>query len=333
MVVLVDGSFIGSSKIRVYVKTQGTSGTQGVFDDNPWQELYPEGDPLPGRFQELKPLGDVGGMMRFSTDKLNPGLGDFSSYQIKILLMGPSANNDGNSMEIPKLSSVAAVPLRRISQDEIRRYVPVGSIMAYAGDAIPYGFAECNGDMYDFGADPEYKVLFDVIGTQYNIGGETTNQYRVPDLRSRVPVGLGSVGQVELDAARTARSMGATGGVEKMPQHEHRMFPLSSTSTILSGGGGTDFEYFGAQPFRDFSLGRIGDEDSSSGGGGPQLWGPNNTGVNPAAGYVRTQTKGYLGAEGVPAGSVKFEETTEAASYKEEANMTPYQVTKYIIQI
>ena len=77
IVVIIDGSFVGNSQIKVYVKLQGPDQPNGVFDDNDYEELFPEGQRgtqgVSAKFTELKPQGSVSGVMRFTTDNLSPG--------------------------------------------------------------------------------------------------------------------------------------------------------------------------------------------------------------------------------------------------------------------
>ena len=56
----------------------------------------------------------------------------------------------------------------------------------------PFGFVPCRGQKFDYVQNPEYKVLFDSIGTTYNTGDESANEFRVPDLAGRVISGLSS---------------------------------------------------------------------------------------------------------------------------------------------
>lgn len=59
--------------------------------------------------------------------------------------------------------------------------VPIGTIIAFAGSLLPpgAGFLVCDGAIYD-GTDPQYQLLFGVIGQTY--GGTGTN-FAVPDLQ------------------------------------------------------------------------------------------------------------------------------------------------------
>ncbi len=96
--------------------------------------------------------------------------------------------------------------------------IPAGTIMQYAGSSAPTGWLLCNGGLLD---RTVYAALFAVIGTTYNIGGggETSSNFRLPNLENRVPVGKG---------AGTFSGLGTTGGSEtfsiqdiNLPPHKH----------------------------------------------------------------------------------------------------------------
>lgn len=234
IVVIVDGSYIGNSQIKVYVKLQGPDQPNGVFDDNNWEELYPEGDSggtsVSARFAELKPVGTNGGIMRFTTSSINPGTStNFVAYQIKVLLMGQDVTNEGNSYQIPVIHSLSAVPFSKSSQDEVRRYIPAGTVMAWAGGGnAPFGFVYCNGDEYDYVENPEYRILFNAIGYTY---GGSGNKFNVPDLRARTLIGSNSTVIDDGSAfERSVRTLGLASGREtvtlteaQMPRHNHNV--------------------------------------------------------------------------------------------------------------
>ena len=96
--------------------------------------------------------------------------------------------------------------------------VPVGSILPFGGSAAPNGFLLCDGTEYN---SSTYPALFNVIGTAYGGSGTT---FKVPDLRTRVPVGAG-----------TGYSRGAIGGEAaitlseaQLPPHTHRPYVFYS---------------------------------------------------------------------------------------------------------
>lgn len=68
--------------------------------------------------------------------------------------------------------------------------IPVGSITMYAGSSAPDGWLICDGTAYDGTTNPKYAKLHGAIGNTF--GGSTIADFEVPDLRSRVPVGVGT---------------------------------------------------------------------------------------------------------------------------------------------
>lgn len=271
MAVFVEGTFNGNSEIRVFVKKQGVDSPYSIFDDNPWIELYPDGIfPTPGigtsqNFQALKPVGLVPGGVRFTTNLVNPGLGDYTQYQIKVVLLGQNPTNTGNATQVPILHSLAAVPLRKPTQDIIRRYIPVGSVIAYAaGPDIPPGFLLCDGRTLNYQENPEYKVLFDAIGYTHGGSGVTFN---IPDLRGRTIIGVGQ------GSGLTSRNLADVGGAEtaqftlqdvNLPPHHH------------------DFGRFAG----------LQDDNTDSGGENMlEVSGPNNNGDNGGSNIIARQAQ------------------------------------------
>lgn len=69
----------------------------------------------------------------------------------------------------------------------VGRIVPTGQVSMYAGASAPTGYLLCDGGSY---LRSEYQDLFDAIGTTF--GAADATHFNVPDLRGRVPVGLGT---------------------------------------------------------------------------------------------------------------------------------------------
>jgi microcystin-dependent protein len=97
--------------------------------------------------------------------------------------------------------------------------VPIGSIMPYAGYEAPSGWVFCEGQSLN---SSNYPELYKVIGNGY--GGTTGADFKVPDLRGRVPVGKEANGNDSI--------VGRIGGekvhqltIDEMPIHKH---PLTS---------------------------------------------------------------------------------------------------------
>ena len=95
--------------------------------------------------------------------------------------------------------------------------LPVGTIIDFAGDKIPFGALVCDGSEI---SREIYSDLFTAIGTTYGDGdGETT--FNLPDLRGKVAVGLD-------ENDDDFKELGASGGekmhtlsTEEMPEHSH----------------------------------------------------------------------------------------------------------------
>jgi microcystin-dependent protein len=96
--------------------------------------------------------------------------------------------------------------------------LPAGSVIMWAAAVAPSNWLLCDGAVVERSVWPS---LFANIGTTYNTGGETTEQFRLPNLKGRVAVGLDS-SQTEFD------TLGETGGAKthtlttaQMPSHTH----------------------------------------------------------------------------------------------------------------
>jgi microcystin-dependent protein len=64
----------------------------------------------------------------------------------------------------------------------------IGEIRVFAGNYAPVSWVFCNGAALSIA---QYDVLYTLIGTTY--GGDSVTTFNVPDLRSRVPIGTGTV--------------------------------------------------------------------------------------------------------------------------------------------
>lgn len=94
----------------------------------------------------------------------------------------------------------------------------LGEIRIFAGNFAPRGWAFCDGSQLSISS---YNALFAVIGTTY--GGNGTSFFELPDLRGRVPVGMGSgyaLGQSDGTERETLLA-------QQMPAHDHDVTGLS----------------------------------------------------------------------------------------------------------
>lgn len=102
--------------------------------------------------------------------------------------------------------------------------VPIGALMPYAGLATPAGWLLCKGQSL---ARSSYPDLFKAIGTLY--GAADAQSFSIPDLRTRVPVGVS-------DNHVTFGQMGSKGGEER---HTLLVSELPAHTHILRGVGKT----------------------------------------------------------------------------------------------
>jgi microcystin-dependent protein len=105
----------------------------------------------------------------------------------------------------------------------------VGEIRIFAGNYAPQGWALCDGSLLPIA---NYQVLFSLIGTTY--GGNGTVNFALPNLRSRVPIGVSG----------TNHALGNAGGAEyvtlteaQMPEHGHDPMATSANATTSNPAG------------------------------------------------------------------------------------------------
>ena len=104
----------------------------------------------------------------------------------------------------------------------------LGEIRLAGFSFAPVGWAFCDGRLLSI---TDNAALFDLIGTTY--GGDGQTNFALPDLRSRVPVHMGT-----LSTEGAAYVEGQTGGVEtvtlarqQLPTHTH---PAQCNSTAAN---------------------------------------------------------------------------------------------------
>jgi len=103
----------------------------------------------------------------------------------------------------------------------------LGQIELLALNFAPSGWLACNGQLLQISGN---DALFALLGTTY--GGDGQNNFALPNLNARVPVGVGN-GTV----------IGQAGGVENatltnaaMPSHTHPMFGAPTTTSDTPAG-------------------------------------------------------------------------------------------------
>jgi microcystin-dependent protein len=103
---------------------------------------------------------------------------------------------------------------------------PVGTIMPFVGNSAPTGWLLCQGQTVSSATYPKLSVE---CGTKF--GTAPAGQFRLPDLKGRMVVGLDS-SQTEFDAiGKTGGAKSVTLTVSNMPAHTHTTPDHTHTAT------------------------------------------------------------------------------------------------------
>jgi len=104
----------------------------------------------------------------------------------------------------------------------------ISEIALFSFGFAPQGWATCSGQLLPINQN---QALFSLLGTTYGGNGQTT--FALPDLRGRVPLGMGNT-----------YTLGQTGGAEvvtltaqQLPPHVHAIDPNSLTATGKCSSG------------------------------------------------------------------------------------------------
>lgn len=110
----------------------------------------------------------------------------------------------------------------------------LGEITIFAGNYAPQGWAFCNGQLLPIAQN---TALFAILGTTY--GGDGINNFALPDLRGRAPVGAG------IGPGLSPYTLGEMGGSEtttllsnQNPIHNHSVGASTSQGTTNTPGTG-----------------------------------------------------------------------------------------------
>jgi microcystin-dependent protein len=111
-------------------------------------------------------------------------------------------------------------------------YVPAGTVLPFAGDTAPSGWAICNGDPV---SRTDYAELFTAIGELWGVGDGSTT-FNLPDMRGQFLRGLDISGVVDPDGA--GRVVGDSQADENK-EHSHTTNIPTGDPFIPNGSGGT----------------------------------------------------------------------------------------------
>jgi microcystin-dependent protein len=103
-------------------------------------------------------------------------------------------------------------PNANISPGKVPGALPIGALCLWGTDVAPTGWLLCDGAPV---SRTTYQPLFDVIGTRYGTGDNSTT-FNLPNFKGRVATGLDSA-QTEFNAV--AKALGSKAAV--LPTHAH----------------------------------------------------------------------------------------------------------------
>ena len=107
---------------------------------------------------------------------------------------------------------------------------PIGSTKMYFGTTEPTGYKFVNGQAL---SRTEYAELFNLIGTTYGAGDESTT-FNLPDMSGRVPVGLNVNKEWFNQLGKTGGSEEVTLTIEQIPNHTHSVNLSSGDETGIN---------------------------------------------------------------------------------------------------
>jgi microcystin-dependent protein len=110
-------------------------------------------------------------------------------------------------------------------------YVPAGTVLPFAGDTAPSGWAICNGDPV---SRTDYAELFTAIGELWGVGDGSTT-FNLPDMRGQFLRGLDTTEGVDPDFA--TRAVGSS-QEDKMQGHKHEEDSNWRSWNMYTGTGG-----------------------------------------------------------------------------------------------
>ena len=125
-------------------------------------------------------------------------------------------------------------------------YVPAGTVLPFAGDTAPSGWAICNGDPV---SRTEYVELFTAIGELWGVGDGSTT-FNLPDMRGQFLRGKNNgradgnedsegerdIGSLQLDKTRRPRDTDLTSNSQG--SHRHSLYSSNFNADHIVGGVG-----------------------------------------------------------------------------------------------
>jgi microcystin-dependent protein len=118
----------------------------------------------------------------------------------------------------------------------------IGSIVLFAGNYAPKGWAFCHGQMLPISQN---QALFAILGATY--GGDAQQTFKLPDLRGRVPLSQGQrSGLPNFELGQMGGHETVTLMLGQIPAHNHKLQATEATATTSSPDNGLLANWNGA---------------------------------------------------------------------------------------
>ena len=104
----------------------------------------------------------------------------------------------------------------------------IGEIRLAGFGFPPKGWALCNGQLLPINQN---QALFSLLGVIY--GGNGTTTFALPNLQTRVPLGMGQQGGVNYPQGQAAGEAAHTLTTAEMPSHTHTLTGSAGAATAL----------------------------------------------------------------------------------------------------
>lgn len=109
----------------------------------------------------------------------------------------------------------------------------IGQIMLFAGSYAPPGWAICDGRILPITGN---EALFTILGPNY--GGDGRTNFALPDLRGRVPIGMGQGENLEnYQLGNMFGSETVTLTTAEIPTHTHAIIATAAPGNVASPAG------------------------------------------------------------------------------------------------
>lgn len=105
----------------------------------------------------------------------------------------------------------------------------IGEIRLFSFNKIPRGWTPCHGQLLQISQN---TALYSLLGTTY--GGDGRSTFALPDLRGRVPLQIGTYGNLSFPLGLSSGESTHTLTIEEMPRHTHPVFAQTEPGTQAS---------------------------------------------------------------------------------------------------